>query len=352
MPITILKNSKITGICCTLPDNCLSIYDMGKKYFDEEEIEKISKSVGIKYLYLAKPEQTTSDLAVKACEKLILNLNWNKDEIDGLILITQTPDYILPSTANILQYRLGLKKNCIAIQINLGCSGYVYGIWLASEFISNGTCKKVLVIVGDTLSKTTSKQDKSIFMLSDGVAATAVEYKEGYSSSSFSLFSDGSGADKLIIPDGGFRNPVSEKSYILSKDEDGNSRSNMNIFMDGMAIFLFAINQVPSALKEFINYLNVDIVKIDKFLLHQANNYLIKMLARNAKLPIEKIPINIDKFGNTSAASIPLVICDQLKNDLEHKDLNVIMAGFGVGLSWGIGMLKLERGISTSIIYV
>lgn len=352
MAIARLKNSKIAGICCALPDNRLSVYDIGTQYFERSDIEKVVKSVGLEYIYKAKPNQTTSDLALDACNNLIDGIGWDRNVIDGLILVTQTPDYILPSTANILQDKLKLPKGCVPLQVNLGCSGYVYGLWLASELISNNTCRKVIVVAGDTMSKTTSNKDKSVMMISDCVSATAVEYVEGCDESIYSLYSDGSGAENLIIKDGGFRNPVSENSYVLIEDEDGNCRTNMNLFMDGMAIFLFAIGEVSETLNKFISDFNINIDDVDGILFHQANRYLISMLAKNANIPLNKVPINIEKFGNTSGASIPLLICDTLRNDLKKKDLNVVMAGFGVGLSWGFAKLLLHRGIYTDIIFV
>lgn len=352
MAIARLKNSKIAGICCALPDNRLSVYDIGTQYFERSDIEKVVKSVGLEYIYKAKPNQTTSDLALDACNNLIDGIGWDRNVIDGLILVTQTPDYILPSTANILQDKLKLPKGCVPLQVNLGCSGYVYGLWLASELISNNTCRKVIVVAGDTMSKTTSNKDKSVMMISDCVSATAVEYVEGCDESIYSLYSDGSGAENLIIKDGGFRNPVSENSYVLIEDEDGNCRTNMNLFMDGMAIFLFAIGEVSETLNKFISDFNINIDDVDGILFHQANRYLISMLAKNANIPLNKVPINIEKFGNTSGASIPLLICDTLRNDLKKKDLNVVMAGFGVGLSWGFAKLLLYRGIYTDIIFV
>ncbi len=352
MAIARLKNSKIAGICCALPDHRLSIYDIGTQYFERSDIEKVVKSVGLEYIYKAKPNQTTSDLALDACNNLIDGIGWDRNVIDGLILVTQTPDYILPSTANILQDKLKLPKGCVPLQVDLGCSGYVYGLWLASELISNNTCRKVIVIAGDTMSKTTSNKDKSVMMISDCVSATAVEHVEGCDESIYSLYSDGSGAENLIIKDGGFRNPVSENSYVLIEDEDGNCRTNMNLFMDGMAIFLFAIGEVSETLNKFISDFNINIDDVDGILFHQANRYLISMLAKNANIPLNKVPINIEKFGNTSGASIPLLICDTLRNDLKKKDLNVVMAGFGVGLSWGFAKLLLHRGIYTDIIFV
>lgn len=352
MAIARLKNSKIAGICCALPDNRLSVYDIGTQYFERSDIEKVVKSVGLEYIYKAKPNQTTSDLALDACNNLIDGIGWDRNVIDGLILVTQTPDYILPSTANILQDKLKLPKGCVPLQVNLGCSGYVYGLWLASELISNNTCRKVIVVAGDTMSKTTSNKDKSVMMISDCVSATAVEHVEDCDESIYSLYSDGSGAENLIIKDGGFRNPVSENSYVLIEDEDGNCRTNMNLFMDGMAIFLFAIGEVSETLNKFISDFNINIDDVDGILFHQANRYLISMLAKNANIPLNKVPINIEKFGNTSGASIPLLICDTWRNDLMKKDLNVVMAGFGVGLSWGFAKLLLHRLTYTDIIFV
>lgn len=353
MAISKLADVKIRGVCCALPDNEISIQELGKPYFSEEEIEKVSEISGIKKLYHAKPGQTAGDLCYEAAHKLISDLQWEKESIDAILFISQTPDYITPATSHIIHNRLNLSRECIALDVNLGCSGYVYGIWLAGQFISSGTCKRIILLAGDTLTRTISKQDKSVSLIfSDGASATALEYCEGQGETTFVLNSDGSGTDSLIIPAGGFRKPYSESTKTLEKDDDGNVRSQENLYMNGIEIFGFAVREVPIIVKRVLESHGWNINDVDQFLFHQANNYMLKYIAKKAKLPSDKIPLNIDKFGNTSAATLPLLICDQLKEPLKSGNINIVMAGFGVGLSWGAAAMNLSHVHCSEIIYV
>ncbi|AOY75652.1 3-oxoacyl-ACP synthase III family protein [Clostridium formicaceticum] len=353
MAISKINNAKIQGIVCALPDNEISIFDLGKNYFQEKDIEKISEMSGVKRVFHAKSNQTASDLCYEAAERLLKELDWQKESVDGLLFISQTPDYITPSTACILQNKLGLHRNCIALDINLGCSGYVYGLWLASQFIQTKACSRVLVLVGDTLTRTISKQDKSVALIfGDGASATAIEYTEQNSTSTYILNSDGAGANSLIIPAGGFRMPASPTTMKLESDEDGNIRGQEHIYMNGMDIFSFAVKEIPQIIQEVINYHGWNIADVDQFLLHQANNYMLKFIGRKAKIPIEKMPLNIDGFGNTSGTTIPLLICDKLKDRLKGENLNIVMAGFGVGLSWGALAASMSQVHCTEIIYI
>ncbi|MCT4605424.1 MAG: ketoacyl-ACP synthase III [Marinisporobacter sp.] len=353
MPISRVYNATIKGICCALPKNNQHIEQLGSAYFETEYIKKVSQIIGIKRLYHVTQHQTTSDLCYAAAEKLISKLEWTRKSIDAILFVSQTPDYITPSTGCILQNRLGLSKDCIALDINLGCSGYIYGIWLASQFIYNKACKRVLVLVGDTLSKLISEKDKStVLIFGDAGSATALECIDGQNPSTFILKSDGSGANNLIVPAGGFRNPYDEKTKKMIEDDDGNTRSQEHIYMNGMEILGFAVREVPKILKEVIKSHGWHIENVDRFLLHQANNYMLKFIAQKTKIPIEKIPLNLDKFGNTSGATIPLLICDKLKEDLKERSMNVIMSGFGVGLSWGAAAMNLSNIHCLEIIYV
>lgn len=353
MPLSKNNCFKISGICCALPKNAVSVEDLGKDFFNINDIKRISQVVGLKKLYISNNEQTSADFCYSAAEKLIANLKWEKESIDCLIFVSQTSDYILPATACILQHRLGLSKNCAAFDVNLGCSGYVYGLWMASEFIKTGTCKRVLVLFGDTISKTVSRMDKSVALLfGDGGSATALEVDQDSSNSTFILKTDGSGAENLIIPAGGFRKRISDRTKIIITDEDGNKRTEENLYMNGAEIFSFTITEVPIILKEIMECHSWEIDDVDYFLFHQANNYMLKYLIKKLKLPSGKVPLNIEKFGNTSGLSIPLLICDQLHEEILDKNLKVIMIGFGVGLSWGAAALNLNKFNCAEIIYI
>jgi len=353
MPISKISNVRIKGVCCAVPNNSFSVSDIGKKYFNSEDVKKTCDLIGVDTLYYAKEGQTTSDIACIAAEKLINDLNWDKESIDGLIFISQTPDFILPATSCVLQSKLGLSKDCIALDINLGCSAYIYGLWLASQFISSKSCNRVLLIVGDTISRYVSPKDKSaILIFSDGVSVTCLENCEDGKSSTFILKTDGSGANSLIIPAGSNRRPSDVKTRILSEDQEGNIRTEENLYMNGLEIFGFAIREVPKIIIDLLNEHKWTLEDVDKVLLHQANNYMLKFITKKAKIPLEKVPLNIHKFGNTGGATIPFLICDTLKKDIDKKTIKVIMAGFGVGLSWGAVAMNLSNVHCSEILYV
>lgn len=353
MPISRINHARIKGICCALPNNPLSIQEVGNNYFKKDDIEKVSQIIGVKRLYHAREDQTTSDLCYEAAKKLISELGWKKESIEAVLFVSQTPDYITPSTACILQNRLGLTKDSIALDINLGCSGYIYGNWIASQMINNLTCKRIILLVGDTLSKVISKKDKSVALIfGDGVSATALEYTEEETMATFVLNSDGSGANSLIIPAGGARKPRDNHTNTMMEDEDGNIRSEEQMYMNGMEILGFAVREVPKIVKRVMKNHSWSVDDVEQFLFHQANNYMLKFIAKKANLPMDKIPLSIDKFGNTSGATIPLLICDQLKEKLKENSMNVIMTGFGVGLSWGSVAMNLSKVHCSEILYV
>lgn len=348
-----IYNTSVKGIYCALPDNPISIIDAGKENFSLEDIQKVSEMTGVKTLYMAKPGQTASDLCFASAEKLLAELGWNKDTIEGIIFVSQTPDHITPATSCILQSRLGLTKNCITIDINLGCSGYVYGLWLGSLLISSKTCSKVLVMVGDTLTRSISKKDKSLsLIIGDGGSATALEYCDNAPEMTFELKADGSGADHLMIPAGGNRMPKNNTTAIETTDEDGNIRSLEDFYMNGMEVFLFATTEVPDTINSVLSSHGWTREDVDVFLLHQANKLIIDYIGRKARLSKEKIPVNIAKFGNCNGTSIPLLICDSLKEGMLGGESNVLMAGYGVGLSWGVAALKLHSLSCSGIIFV
>jgi 3-oxoacyl-[acyl-carrier-protein] synthase III len=353
MPISKIYNTSVKGIYCALPNNPISIVDAGKENFSEEDIQKVSEMTGVKTLYRAKQGQTASDLCCSAAEKLAAELCWEKDTIEGIIFVSQTPDHITPATSCMLQSRLGLTKNCITVDINLGCSGYVYGLWLGSLLISSKTCSRVLVLVGDTLTRNISPKDKSMsLIISDGGSATALEYCENAPEMTFELKADGTGSNYLMIPAGGYRMPRNETTVVRTIDEDGNVRSLEDFYMNGMEVFLFATSEVPDTINSVLGSHDWTRNEVDVFLLHQANKLIINYISRKARLPKDKVPINIDRYGNCNGTSIPLLICDALGDRIIGRDLNVLMAGYGVGLSWGVAALKMHDLSCGGIIYI
>lgn len=353
MPLIKLGNAIIRGISTALPDNMVSI-DSLKGNFNSENIDKVIEAVGVRTLYHAKVGQTASDLCLAAAERLISELGWNKDSIDGLLFISQTHDFITPSSSCILQNKLGLSVDCIALDINLGCSAYIYGLFMAYQFIVARTCNRVLVLVGDTLSKCIAKKDKGTALIfSDGGSATAVEFSEGEGAATFNLKCDGAGAQSLIIKGGGFRNMHNQEGDI-SMDSSASELIEANqLYMNGMEIFSFAVREIPTILRKTLDSHGWSVNEPEYVLLHQANKHMLRFIARNARIQEEKVLINIEKYGNISGASIPLLIDDLLKSELQREDKKVIMSGFGVGLSWGAVALKLRKGLCCpDIIYV
>jgi len=337
---TLASNVNIKGIVCAVPKNIVKNDDF-EKYFPKEDINKITEMTGVKERRITNSDTCTSDLCTAAAAKLIEELDWPADTIDGIIFISQTPDYRLPATSCVVQDKLGLSTECMAFDVNLGCSGYVYGLWMAANFIATGALKRILLLVGDTISKAISPNDRSTSMLfGDAASATALEMDETSSTISFVLKTDGKGSDNLIIPAGGYRNPATQENLVRIVQPDGSIRSLNDLYMDGGEIFNFTIKRVPPLVKELLSINNLDVKDIDYFVFHQANEFILKHLAKKLKLSQEQTPISIDRFGNTSSASIPLTITSELQDVLSSNKKKLAMIGFGVGYSWGGALMN------------
>ena len=334
-----VDNVKISGIVSVVPEKVVKNKDLDL-FANQQEAEKFISITGIEEKRHAKIDECTSDLCFHAAEELISKLNWNKGEIDVLILVTQTPDFVVPNTSIILQDRLGLPKTCICFDVPLGCSGYVYGLSIISQFLQNGSFKKGILLVGDTLSKQCSALDKSTYPLfGDAGCATALEFNEG-SEMLFNLWSDGSGYGSIIVPDGGYRNRLNEKSLVQEADSSGNVRSKINTYMNGTEVFSFGISEVPKEIKKFMTHFDINVSNIDFAIFHQANKFMNEMIRKKIGLSKEQVPYSLHKFGNTSSATIPLTI-STLEETVKNK--NILMCGFGVGLSIGIVQTQIEE---------
>lgn len=334
-----IDNIAIKGISCCVPKNMERNVDLD--ILTQDEIQKFIDATGVEERRIASKEICTSDLCCEAAEKLIRDLHWHKEEIGILVFVSQTGDYIVPVTAAILQDRLGFSTNCIAFDVPLGCSGYVYGISIIASMMKATGVKKGLLLAGDTISKIISKSDKSTLPLfGDAGSATALELTNNSSEMLFDLGSDGSGFKTIIIPDGGSRNRINNDSLRVEKFEGGIERSSCDLVLDGMDVFGFGISQGPKTVNSLLNKFDINKEKIDYFVFHQANMMMNKMIAKKLKLPIEKVPFSLKKFGNTSSATIPLTIVTELKDKILNKSSTVLMCGFGVGLSWGSLLIK------------
>ena len=348
MGILKINNVRITGMAACVPKQIeknenLSILG--------EDAGKFIATTGIHQRRIADSSTCASDLCFHAAEKLIESLNWNKADIDALIFVTQTPDYILPATSCLLQHRLGLSQGCYTLDVSLGCSGWIYGLSTISSLLSSSGLKKGLLLAGDTNTKIVSKEDKSAYPLfGDAGTATAVEWSSG-SKMDFHVSCNGEGFEAIIIPDG-FRNMVNQDSLIYQRIEEGITRNRLQLVLDGMNVFSFGISQAPETVNTLISHLGIDIEKIDYFVFHQANMFMNEKIRKKLKLPKEKAPYSIDKFGNTSPASIPLTIVSELGNIFPYSKKQILACGFGVGLSWGSVFFEADHILCPGLVEI
>lgn len=311
--------------------------------FGDWSAEKIKNKTGISSRHIVKDE-TVVDLAVSASNKLFSEHNINKSEIDFVILMTQTPDYLLPTSACIVQDKLALNKNIGAIDINLGCSAYIYGLALANGMISSGLASKVLLITSETYSKHINKLDKSVRTLfGDGASASLISNNEvgicaeiGLST----LGSDGSGWNKLIIPSGGGALPRSKETSIQFQDGEY-IRSKDNLYMDGPGIMSFTLDIVPKTVKDTLIKNNLSMEDIDLFVFHQASIFILNYFKKSLKIPEDKFVIELEDIGNTVSSTIPIAIRRSIEKNRIHSGMNIMLVGFGVGFSWGSIVLKI-----------
>ncbi|MDL2224152.1 ketoacyl-ACP synthase III [Bacteroidales bacterium OttesenSCG-928-M06] len=329
-----IRNVDIKGFSCCVPNNQKFNNDLN--VLSQEEKDKLIATTGINARYVSSASTCTSDLCITAADKLIEDLKWDKEDIDILIFVTQTPDYILPATSCIIQERLGLKKSCYALDVSLGCSGWVYGLSVLSSLMSCGQIKKGLLLAGDTISKLCSPLDKSTYPLfGDAGTCTAVEFSEGKEGLKFHTETDGSGANAIIIPQGGYRNPFDQNSLNNEVISEGIIRNPLNLVLEGMDVFTFGITRAPESVNKLIEQFGINRDDIDFYVFHQANKFMNEKIRKKLKISEEKVPYSLRDFGNTSCASIPLTIVTELKDLLKESSKEIIACGFGVGLSWG-----------------
>ena len=346
-----ISDIAIKGISCCVPKNKQLNRDLS--LMSSDEIEKFIDATGVEERRIADYNTCTSDLCFEAAEKLIRELNWNKQDIEVLVFVSQTSDYILPVTSTILQERLGLSHNCVAFDVPLGCSGYVYGISIISIMMKATGLKKGILLAGDTSSKLLSQQDKStVPLFGDAGTATAFVYDSNANDMYFDLGSDGSGKDAIILKDGGARNRITPNSLEYLEYESGIKRNSCHLVLEGMDVFSFGISQAPKTINSLLERFNFDKEKIDYFIFHQANLMMNKMIVKKLKLPQEKVCYSLQKFGNTSSATIPLTIALNLKQELFNSTKELIVCGFGVGLSWGSAKITFDNLLITDILEI
>ncbi len=333
------ENIDIKAIVTTIGNKKIKIEDEAENFgYDEKMVNRLKKRMGFNSRYVVKKGVCTSDLCFQSAKKIFEK--FDKSKVEALIFVSQTPDYKAPSTAIILQDRLGLSKDIIAYDINLGCSGFIGGLINAYSLINSGL-NSVLLCVGDVASNFSYCKDKNLTPLM-GDAGSAILIEKGSNRADFVMHSDGSGYKHLIIPDGGCRNPFSEDS-LKEVEEDGSVRRRVDMYMNGAEIFNFAVKVVPELINEVLEFSKTNKEEIDYFVLHQANKYILQTIAKKLKVE-DKLPMEtISIYGNQNSASIPGTINAFLNEDFSNKKLKVLFAGFGIGLSWGAGVVDIDK---------
>jgi len=335
--------ARIAGISTYLPEQLLD-NDALASVFENWSADKIFQKTGIAERRIARSDETALDMGVAAAERLLSQVGIDRQSIDYLIFCTQAPDYILPTSACIMQNRLNLPKSVGAFDINLGCSGYVYGLSIAAGLIAGKIAKRILFVTADTYSKFIHDEDRSVRTLfGDGASATLIESAGEGSAASIGPFvfgTDGAGAEELIVRTGGARNARSAQTATAEEDEFGNVRSQDNLYMNGAAVMSFTLREVPRLFSELKERGGVSNEEIDFVVMHQANKFLLDALVKKMKIPSEKAPYFFEKIGNTVSSTIPFVLEDLVFRKQIMSGSNVVLMGFGVGLSWGGMIIK------------
>ena len=328
-------NAVIAAIDFHLPERVLTSAGLAAE-FPGWSVEKIQSKTGIEERHIAGPDEFASDLAVAAAEKLFSG-GTGRESVDALLYCTQSPDYFLPSTACVLQHRLGLRTEIAALDFNLGCSGFVYGLGLARGLIQSGQAKRVLLVTADTYSKFIHPGDRSVRTLfGDAAAATVVDAMDGPGglSGPFVYGTDGSGAENLIVPAGGLRRPRVENAEVLT-DEAGNQRTLNHLFMNGPEIFNFTLRVVPATVASLLEKAGLLQDDVDLFVFHQANQYMLEHLRKRLGVPAEKFVVSMRNCGNTVSSTIPIALKLAVESGQLRGGMRVMLLGFGVGYSWG-----------------
>ncbi len=329
MPELCIKNVKIAAISTVVPSQELRLADDKNLYGgNEKQLRRVMKSSGFNARRVASASTTTSDLCQKAAEILFKEYSVNREDISAVIFVTQTPDYPMPATACLLADKLKLTNNVAAFDINQGCAGFTYALWVGGALL-NKNCSKILLLVGDTPTKYTDMfKDGSAPIFGDAGTATLLEYDENADPMYFDIGTDGSNFDAIIAENGGFRNPP-QPSFFYE-----NQKFAYNAKMDGMRVMEFTLDRVPKSITKVLQNSHVDKSEIDWFVMHQANKIILTNVAANANLDLEKVPMEtLSVFGNQSSASIPCALCYQLRDKLSGKH-KVLFCGFGIGLCW------------------
>jgi 3-oxoacyl-[acyl-carrier-protein] synthase III len=332
MSITRIEGFRVAGVSTCVPARAVDNQECGKDY-GADEVRKVVAMAGVQHRRVVEPGITATDLCYEAAADLLERLGWDKESITGLILVTQSPDYFLPSSSCMVHKWLGLSDRCAAFDIGLGCSGYPYGLYLAASMLRSGGQQRILMLHGETPSLFPSAEDHATTLLfGDAGSATALEAVDAGKPAFFSLHTDGTGYEGLIIRGGGFRdrNPQNPRHRYLE--------------MDGAGIFNFTIKRVPPLIHETLEFAKLQVNDVDWYLFHQSNRFIMKHLAKKCALPEDRMPIVLDRFGNSGGPSVALALTQGL-TAAQRKAWRVMMLGYGVGLSWGSALLEIDADV-------
>lgn len=335
-----VPNVRINGIAACVPKNTQSNLEGPAESQSERDL--LVKSIGVNFKRVAAAGMTCADLGLNAAQRLLAELDWDRNEIDALIMVTQTGDYPIPASAILLQSRLELPKSTLALDINLGCSGYPYGLSVMGSLISQGNLRKALLVVGDTSADLTADRGVSS-LFGDCCTVTALSYDTSAPEMIFDLNSNGKGFEAVYIRSGGKRHPPTAEDLELKLHEDGVIRRGTGLVLNGVDVLNFAVREVPLAVKNFLKQTDTTADQYDSFVFHQASLMINETIRRLLKLDKSKVPSTLYDFGNTSSASIPLTIHQQLRDQIINGSQRVLMCGFGVGLSWGTASINLDK---------
>ena len=331
----------LRGVTGTVPNNPVKTADL--PIFTKEEADLFDATVGIKNRYIAPDNICASDLCFDAAERLISGLGWDKGSIDVLLFASVTGDYKTPPTSAILQDRLGLPTSTFVLDVPMGCCGCMYGINVAGNLLSAGSAKRALVLVGDTAMRMGSPKDKSRMPLfGDCGTALALEYDSTAADIIIDFNTIGSGYKALMTPHGGYRYPITKESFEYEDFGNGIVRAPKDALINGMDVFSFAITKPAISLKKMLDDLGIDKDNdVDYYLIHQANKLIVERIVKKLKLPVDKVPYNLQKFGNLGGASLLMLMVSEIADELQSRPLTLVCSSFGLGLTWGTMMIKV-----------
>ena len=348
-----IKNVALRGVAGTVPNHPVKTADFA--FFTQEEADTFDNTVGIKNRYIASPEICASDLCMDAAERLIADLGWKKESIDVLLFSSVTGDYKTPPTSAILQYRMGLPTSTFVLDTPMGCCGCMYAINVAGNLLSSGNVKRAILMVGDTAMRMGNQNDKSrVPLFGDSGTAMALEYDPTADDIVVEFNTLGESYQALMTPHGGYRFPI-EQEISFKEENFGNGiiRAPKDALINGMDVFSFAITRPAISVKKFIDDFGIDKENdINYFLIHQANKLIVDRLVKKLKLNPDKVPYNLQKFGNLGGASIPMLMVSEIADDLEKKPLTLLCSSFGLGLTWGTMLLKCKSVCVKSLNYL